>query len=132
MAARLTDLQEQLFSPFFLESSVFNNFLGWRMHICTCVRRKRLKTSIYKSIGVRGSALYMCHKFQSVPSLRYCNASPTRDHTRYYNSSPILERICSFFLQISTTLRIYWQFYERICNMWVWPWAWHWVCLIAN
>ena len=73
----LTDLlflQEQLFSLFFLDSSIIalNRFLGWRMIICARISQKRRKSS---------PKIHTCASDFCFSTLYYCTANPPTDHS---------------------------------------------------
>ena len=68
------DLQEQLFSPFFLDSNIIalNRFLGWRMIVCARVSQKWQKSS---------PEIHTCASDFCFSTPYYCTANPPTDHS---------------------------------------------------
>ena len=97
---RVADLQEQLFSLFFLDSSIIalNRFLGRRMIVCMRVSQKWRKS--FPKIHT-----YANNFCFSTPY--YCTANPpTTIHSSMCCSSFVSVALtCPLFLQIGNTLR---------------------------
>ena len=74
---RVADLQEQLFSLFFLDSSIIalNRFLGRRMIVCARVSQKRRKSS---------PKIHTCANDFCFSTPYYCTANPPTDHSQQH------------------------------------------------